>query len=123
MAQKLDARNLCLKRVYAPADKSDGARILVDRLWPRGISKEHAALDSWLKEIAPSTELRQWFNHDPARWAEFQQRYRAELAQNGALLDQLRDRLGQGKVTLIYAAHDEAHNAALVLRDLLLEGC
>ena len=110
-----------LKRVYEPADKSDGARILVDRLWPRGVSKEEAALDAWLKDLSPSTGLREWFGHDPAKWAEFRKRYFAELegeAETEALAE-LRGWVGKGRVTLLFAAHDEAHNNAVALREYL----
>ncbi|RWR11847.1 DUF488 domain-containing protein [Sinirhodobacter populi] len=109
-----------LKRAYEPALPGDGARVLVDRLWPRGISKEVAQLDDWMKDVAPSTDLRKWFGHDPAKWPEFQHRYREELASRGADLDRLRDLARKGPLTLIYAAHDEAHNDAVVLRDVLL---
>lgn len=109
-----------LKRVYAPADPDDGARVLVDRLWPRGISKVRAALTLWCKDVAPSTELRTWFGHDPARWVEFQRRYRAELRQDGAALETIRHMAHAGPVTLLFAAHDEQHNEAVVLREVLL---
>ena len=114
------AANLQLKRAYDPAEPSDGTRILVDRLWPRGVSKERADLADWMKEIAPSTALREWFGHDPARWDEFQSRYRAELANHQAELDQIRDLATKGVVTLVYGARDEVHNDAVVLRDVLL---
>lgn len=114
--------NLRLKRAYAPAAAGDGTRILVDRLWPRGISKEKADLAEWMKEIAPSTALREWFGHDPARWPEFQRRYRAELAGHAADLDRLRTLAQAGVVTLVYGARDTVHNDAAVLRDLLLDG-
>jgi len=116
----IPAANVRLKRAYEPPAADDGTRILVDRLWPRGVSKEHAALDQWMKDISPSTELRQWFGHDPARWVEFRRRYAEELHQNGELLSQLRSLARQGPVTLVYSAHDEVHNDAIVLRDLLL---
>ena len=112
--------NLQLKRAYDPAAPSDGTRILVDRLWPRGVSKERADLAEWMKDIAPSTALREWFGHDPARWAEFQTRYRAELADHQAELDQIRALARKGMVTLVYSARDEAHNDAVVLRHVLL---
>ena len=105
-----------IKRVYEPAAGADGKRLLVDRVWPRGITKEKAALSEWLKEVAPSTELRKWFGHDPARFAEFRERYRAEL-EGSTALDQLRKI--KGVVTLVYGAHDEAHNQAAVLKELL----
>jgi uncharacterized protein YeaO (DUF488 family) len=111
--------DLRIKRVYEPPAPTDGTRILVDRLWPRGLTKERARVDLWLKEIAPSTELRRWFGHDPARWAEFQARYRAELAANAEPVARLRAEMARGPVTLIYGAKDEAHNDAIVLRDFL----
>lgn len=104
-----------IKRVYDPPDKADGIRILVDRLWPRGLSKEKAKLTLWLKEIAPSSALRQWFGHDPAHFKEFGLQYRAELTQNGEAVKQVMDLLKQNHVTLLYAAHDPACNHALVL--------
>ena len=108
-----------IKRAYAPAEAADGYRILVDRLWPRGISKEKAKIDLWLKSVAPSNELRKWFGHDPERFAEFDRRYRAELAESGAL-DELRAVLREHPdATLLFAAHDEAHNNAAVLKELL----
>lgn len=107
-----------LKRAYEAPAKSDGMRILVDRLWPRGLSKARAAIDHWLKEVAPSNELRQWFGHDPERWPEFQKRYRAELKDNPALAE-LRTLTRKGTVTLVYAAKDELHNQAVVLRQVL----
>jgi uncharacterized protein YeaO (DUF488 family) len=109
---------LAIKRVYLPPEETDGQRVLVDRLWPRGLRKADAHVSVWLKEVAPSTELRQWFGHDPARWAEFKSRYAAELAQNPAL-EKLRDLWAQGDVTLLYSAHDEAHNQARALADFL----
>lgn len=114
--------HLRLKRAYEPVSADDGMRILIDRLWPRGLSKEEAALDEWLKEIAPSTELRQWFGHDPARWTEFQRRYRTELDAHAATLDRLRDLARKRVVTLVYSAHDAQHNDAVVLHDVLLHG-
>lgn len=116
------AANLRLKRAYEPAEPSDGTRILVDRLWPRGVSKDRADLSDWMKDIAPSTELRKWFGHDPAKWLEFQRRYRAELAQQAADLDRIRALAARGVVTLIYSAHDETHNDAVVLHQVLMEG-
>jgi uncharacterized protein YeaO (DUF488 family) len=121
MTTKVAAGNVTLKRAYDPAEASDGTRILVDRLWPRGVSKERAALDQWMKEIAPSTELRKWFGHDPSRWAEFCRRYSNELHHNGELLSQLRSLARKGPVTLVYSAHDEIHNDAIVLRDVILD--
>ena len=121
MSTRPPADNVRLKRAYEPSAAEDGTRILVDRLWPRGVSKADAALDQWMKDIAPSTELRKWFGHDPARWEEFKHRYVEELHGNGELLVQLRSLARHGPVTLVYSAHDEAHNDAVVLRDLLLE--
>jgi len=108
-----------VKRIYEAPDKADGQRVLVDRIWPRGVRKEDAALTLWLKEIAPSDELRKWFGHEPERWAEFQKRYSAELERNGAAVGQLRGLLGLGKVTLLYGAHDETHNNAMALMGYL----
>jgi uncharacterized protein YeaO (DUF488 family) len=111
--------NIRIKRVYEQPAAHDGERVLVDRLWPRGLSKEKARLDLWLKEIAPSTELRKWFGHDPGRWDEFRNRYRAELRRNGDLVDVLINKAAAGPVTLLYAARDEEHNEALVLKQFL----
>ncbi|VFU09415.1 conserved protein of unknown function [Methylocella tundrae] len=108
-----------LKRAYEPAGADDGMRILVDRLWPRGLSKAAAALTLWMKDIAPSTELREWFAHDPALWPEFQRRYRAELDANGEAVERMRDLLQKGPATLLYAAHDREHNQAVVLASYL----
>jgi uncharacterized protein YeaO (DUF488 family) len=115
------ADNVRLKRAYEPPAPDDGARILIDRLWPRGVSKAGAAVDQWLKDIAPSTELRKWFGHDPAKWQEFRRRYAEEIRRQPDLLDQLRSLARKGTLTLVYSAHDEAHNDAVVLRELLLE--
>ena len=108
---------LKIKRIYEPAEKEDGFRILVDRLWPRGLNKEKAAVDLWLKDIAPSTELRKWFAHDPEKWKEFQKKYLKELKENKEAVDTLKAYLKKGNVTLLYAAKDEAHNEAQVLKD------
>ncbi|MCC7096545.1 MAG: DUF488 family protein [Thermomonas sp.] len=113
--------HLKLKRAYVPAAASDGLRILVERLWPRGVSKQEAALDDWLKALAPSTELRKWFDHDPARWAEFIRRYRAELHTHAAELERLRSLARAQTVTLVYGSRDEVHNAAVALREVLLD--
>jgi uncharacterized protein YeaO (DUF488 family) len=110
-----------IKRAYETPASTDGARILVERLWPRGLTKEKAAIDEWMKDIAPSTELRKWYSHDVAKWDEFQKRYRAELKDHAGLVEALRRRAKDGLVTLIYAAHDEEHNSALVLKDVLEE--
>ena len=120
MSARIPAANVKLKRAYELPAADDGTRVLVDRLWPRGVSKEHAALDQWMKDISPSTELRKWFGHDPARWEEFCRRYTEELHQNAELVSQLRSLAREGPVTLVYSAHDEVHNDAIVLRDLLL---
>ena len=108
------------KRAYEPATSGDGTRILIDRLWPRGIKKEDLAIDQWNKELAPSTALRQWFGHDPALWGAFVHRYTAELQPHAEALDALRMLARQGVVTLVYGAHDEAHNNAVALRAVLL---
>jgi uncharacterized protein YeaO (DUF488 family) len=106
---------LHLKRIYEPPAKQDGYRILVDRLWPRGLTKQKAAIDLWLKEIAPSTELRKWFGHDPGKWEEFQQKYLKELKENKEAVAVLKDHLKKETVTLLYAAKDEEHNEARVI--------
>jgi uncharacterized protein YeaO (DUF488 family) len=111
--------NIKIKRVYERPDKEDGRRILVDRLWPRGLTKAKASVDLWLKDIAPSTELRQWFGHDPAKWAEFKTRYHAELQENHEQVALLQAAITQGRVTLVYGAKDEAHNEAVVLQEFL----
>lgn len=110
-----------VKRAYDPPAPGDGCRVLVDRLWPRGLSKERAAVDEWLREVAPSTDLRRWFAHDPARWAEFKRRYSAELDAPAApeAVARLRSLAAEGDVTLLYAATDELHNNAVVLREYL----
>ncbi len=110
--------NIKIKRVYEKPGDEDGFRILVDRLWPRGLTKEKAAVDLWLKDIAPSTELRKWFNHDPEKWNEFKKRYFNELKENKAPVLVLKDHLKNKTVTLLYAAKDTDHNEALVLSNL-----
>jgi uncharacterized protein YeaO (DUF488 family) len=112
---------LYLKRAYEPAAPEDGERYLVDRLWPRGVKKDSLILGGWLKDVAPSGALRRWFGHDPERWAEFRRRYRSELKSQQTALQPLRDALKRGPVTLVYSAHDEAHNQAVVLREFLLK--
>ncbi|WP_341019017.1 DUF488 domain-containing protein [Brevundimonas diminuta] len=112
---------VALKRVYEPPSDADGTRILVDRLWPRGLSKDRARVDLWLKQIAPTTELRQWFGHDPAKWTEFQHRYRAELEANGDVVPELKAALADGPATLVYGARDEEHNDAVVLAAYLAD--
>ena len=108
-----------IKRVYEKPSKDDGMRILVDRLWPRGLTKQKAAVDLWLKDIAPSTELRKWFAHDPKKWTEFRKKYLQELKENKEQISIIKDHLKQGAVTLVYGARDEEHNEAQVLEELL----
>ena len=120
MSPHIAAANVRLKRAYEKAAADDGKRVLIDRLWPRGVSKDNAALDLWLKEVAPSTELRKWFGHDPALWEEFQRRYADEVRQQPETLEKLRALAREGPLTLVYGAHDEAHNDAVALRQFLL---
>ena len=107
------------KRVYNPPAAADGLRILIDRLWPRGLTKKEAAIDEWMKDIAPSTELRRWFAHDPEKWREFQRRYREELKEKSDLIRDITDRAASRKVTLVYGARDEVHNDAAVLASIV----
>ncbi len=107
------------KRIYDPPAADDGKRILIDRLWPRGIAKEKAKVDEWLKDIAPSAELRKWFSHDPAKWDEFRQRYKKELSNNSELLKKLKAEADRGIVTLLFAARDAEHANAAVLKEVL----
>jgi uncharacterized protein YeaO (DUF488 family) len=116
-AAQLDIK---LKRAYEPHSASDGTRILIDRLWPRGVTKKAAAIDHWFRDLAPSTELRQWFGHDVSRWNEFRRRYTAELKRHSEQLDELRRLARKGPVTLVFGARDEEHNDAVVLQHLLL---
>ncbi len=116
----MSRHDIRLKRAYAPASADDGIRLLVDRVWPRGVSKQKIATDAWLKDIAPSTELRQWFGHVPERWEEFSKRYARELDAKPDAVAELRKWLKQGRVTLIYGARDEERNQAVALRDYLL---
>jgi uncharacterized protein YeaO (DUF488 family) len=116
MAKKTKIR---LKRAYDPPSDDDGTRILVERLWPRGVSKDEAAIALWLKEVAPSAELRNWYGHDPDRWEEFRKHYRAELDRKGDLLDDLKQKIKSGPVTFVFAAKDEEHNSAVVLKEYL----
>jgi uncharacterized protein YeaO (DUF488 family) len=120
MREKIPTRRVQLKRAYLPAAATDGARILVDRLWPRGVRKSVAAIDLWLKDVAPSTALRKWFGHDPARWPEFRRRYALELRGHHDELAGLRALARTKTVTLVFAARDELHNDAVVMRDVLL---
>ena len=121
MAASIRAGDIKLKRAYEPPSAGDGTRVLIDRLWPRGISKQKAKLDYWMKDIAPSTELRKWFGHDPKRWAEFRRRYTAELREHPDLIAELRSLARKSPITLVYAAYDKSHNDAVVLRDVLLD--
>ena len=108
-----------IKRAYDPSAPDDGRRVLVDRLWPRGMAREKAQVDEWLKDVAPSTALRTWFGHDPAKWDEFRERYRQELADHPGLMEKLKRMAEQDTVTLLFAAKDQEHNNAVVLRELL----
>jgi uncharacterized protein YeaO (DUF488 family) len=108
-----------LKRAYEPPEKSDGVRLLVERLWPRGLTKEKAAIDEWFRDISPSPELRKWYSHDPAKWEAFRERYLDELRASPAAVDRLRAKLKEGPVTFVYAARDEERNSARVLKDFL----
>ena len=108
-----------LKRVYEPPSRDDGVRILVERLWPRGLTKARAAVDLWIKDVAPSPDLRKWFGHDPARWKQFKQRYWSELKDKKDDVDLLRSKARERDVTFIYAAHDEEHNGALALKEFI----
>lgn len=108
-----------MKRAYEAVSPEDGARFLVDRLWPRGVSKEKLQIEAWLKDVAPSTELRKWFGHDPAKWNEFQRRYGAELQSKRETWQPLLDAAHQGTVTLVYGAKDSEHNDAVVLKAFL----
>ena len=107
---------IMLKRAYEPVAREDGTRFLVERLWPRGVKRDALRLDAWLKEVAPTTKLRQWFGHDPAKWLEFQRRYRAELDRNAGALEPILKAVHRGRVTLIYSSHDQEHNNAVVLK-------
>jgi uncharacterized protein YeaO (DUF488 family) len=110
-----------LKRTYEPASRGDGRRILVERLWPRGVKKESLKHDAWVKDVAPSTELRKWFGHRTERWEEFRRRYEDELSKRPERLAPLLEAAASGPVTLLYSAHDELHNSAVVLREVLME--
>jgi len=120
MTTKIAAYRVRLKRAYESAAADDGTRILIDRLWPRGVKKTDAAIDEWIKEIAPSTELRKWFGHDPERWPEFKRRYKAEIRQGREPFERLRALARHGRITLVFSAHDEAHNDAVVLKKMLV---
>jgi uncharacterized protein YeaO (DUF488 family) len=120
---KETARRLCamirIKRVYDPPEPEDGKRILIDRLWPRGIKKENLKMDEWLKEIAPSDELRKWFSHDPKKYEEFKKRYAKELEDKSGILERIRREAKKGRVTILFSAKDTEHNNAIVLKGLL----
>jgi uncharacterized protein YeaO (DUF488 family) len=120
MTTRITADHVKLKRAYEPAAANDGARILIDRLWPRGVKKIDAAIDQWVKDIAPSTALRKWFGHDPARWSEFRRRYAAEVRRHSEYLSRLCAQARQGPITLIFSAHDEVHNDAVAQWNFLL---
>ncbi len=120
MRARITANHITLKRAYERPSDEDGVRVLVERLWPRGLKKTDAAIAKWAKEAAPSTDLRKWFGHDPARWDEFRQRYVEELRRHPDELGELRDMARQGKITLVFSTHDAVHNNAVVLRDILL---
>jgi uncharacterized protein YeaO (DUF488 family) len=121
ISKRVPPKSIKLKRAYEAVADDDGARVLIDRLWPRGVKKQDAAIDRWVKELSPSTELRKWFGHDPARWQEFRRRYVAELLQHPQQLGELHALAAQGRLTLVYAARDELHNDAVVLREVLLK--
>ena len=120
MNTKIKAANVKLKRAYADPAASDGTRILIDRLWPRGVKKVDAAIDQWAKDLAPSTALREWFGHEPARWQGFRDRYAEEVHEHREQMGKLRALARRGPVTLVYSAHDETHNDAVALRGFLL---
>ena len=122
MSVTLQGMDIRTKRAYEPAEESDGYRVLIDRLWPRGISKDKADIDQWAKELAPSTELRQWFSHEPSRFAEFRRRYTDELRGKRPRLTELRRRAREGTLTLVYSARDTEHNDAVVLAEILRRG-
>ena len=121
MSSRISVDHIRLKRAYEPPASDDGIRILIDRLWPRGVKKSGAAIDEWMKEIAPSTKLRKWFSHDPERWQEFRRRYQTESRHHPDEFERLRTLAQRGRITLVFSADDEAHNDAVVLKDLLLE--
>ena len=110
---------IAIKRAYESPSSEDGTRVLVDRLWPRGVSREKIKVSEWMKDIGPSTELREWFGHDPAKWEGFEKKYRGELARKGELLRRLRSLSKKGDLTLVYSAKDELHNQAVVLKEVL----
>ena len=111
--------NIGTKRIYDAPAQTDGFRVLVDRVWPRGVTKEKAAIDLWMKDVGPSTQLRKWFGHDPRRWDEFRRRYRAELDDRTDPLEELRGHAAKGRLTLVFSARDEEHNQAVALKQFL----
>jgi uncharacterized protein YeaO (DUF488 family) len=121
MAGQSTTKRVNTKRAYDAPERGDGYRILIDRVWPRGISKERARIDEWARELAPSTELRRWFGHDPARFAEFRRRYRAELQEQRSRVQELARRAQREQITILYGARDREHNNAVVLAELLRE--
>lgn len=121
MRGKIVSGNVNLKRAYEAPSAEDGTRVLIDRLWPRGVKKANAAIDHWVKEVSPSTKLRKWFGHDPLKWEEFRRRFRLELSEHADQIGKLRDLARHGRITLVYSARDELHNDAIVLRDVLLD--
>ena len=120
MTTTVPSKNVFIKRAYTPAAPGDGTRILIDRLWPRGIKKEDLALADWARDLSPSTELRQWYGHEPARWDEFRRRYAAELRTHAVSFAALRQRARQGVVTLVFSSHEEKLNNAGAMREFLL---
>ncbi len=120
MPVRTKAGTLAIKRIYDQPEQRDGIRVLVDRLWPRGVSKERARVDLWLKDLGPSTELRRWFGHESSRFAEFKKRYIAEMEDNKELVAQIRAILAESNVTLLFGARDSEHNNALVIRDYIV---
>lgn len=116
------ATDVRIKRAYEQAQPNDGYRVLIDHVWPRGVSRERARLDEWARELAPSDELRKWFDHEPSRFEKFRTRYRKELAKHGEHIDALRARSAKAPLTIVYAARDEQHNNAVVLAELLRDG-
>lgn len=122
MTEGLSKMAIRIRRIYESASPSDGVRILIDRLWPRGLKKRDAHIDQWLKELAPSTRLRKWFGHRPERWDEFRRRYTLELGEQAMKLRELRSLARRRRVTLLFSAHDEEHNDAVALRDVLIRG-
>jgi uncharacterized protein YeaO (DUF488 family) len=116
---RIGIKGMRIKRVYDSPSKEDGKRILVDRLWPRGITKDKASIDEWLKDIAPSNELRRWFSHDPSKWNEFKKRYRKELQNKPALLEQVKKEVKIKNVTFVFSARDTRYNNAVALKEIL----